>query len=103
MPNSKNQKNVKLDKYEADLEENVSKNIEIDQKEKEKHLFALKNAANNYTKKNKRINIRVYSSDLEQIKRIAMDEGLPYQTLITSILHKFATGRLSSLRDEGSV
>lgn len=95
MPYSKNKKNIMLDDYEANLEENFSKNNTLNKKQKEKHLSALKQAANNYTKKDTRINIRVYGSDLEQIKRIAMDEGLPYQMLITSVLHKFATGRLS--------
>lgn len=94
----KNQINVELDDYESDLEENFSKNSELDKKQKEQHFSALKQAADNYTKKDKRISIRVYGSDLEQIKRIAMDEGLPYQTLITSVLHKFVTGRLSEGR-----
>ncbi len=45
-------------------------------------------------KKDKRINIRIPSQDLEGIQRIAIEEGLPYQTFITSILHKYVTGRL---------
>ena len=46
--------------------------------------------------KEKRISIRVFAKDLEKIKIIAEEEGLPYQTLITSILHKFLTGRLKN-------
>ncbi|MGH2415474.1 MAG: antitoxin [Microcystaceae cyanobacterium] len=45
-------------------------------------------------KKDKRVNIRISSNDLEALKFIAVDEGIPYQTLISSILHKFVTGRL---------
>ncbi|MFC1808290.1 hypothetical protein ACFL0T_08025, partial [Candidatus Omnitrophota bacterium] len=45
-------------------------------------------------KKDKRINIRVSARDLEGIQKRAVDEGLPYQTFIASILHKFVTGRL---------
>lgn len=44
--------------------------------------------------KEKRISIRVFARDLERLKEIAEEEGLPYQTLVTSILHKFSTGRL---------
>ena len=34
------------------------------------------------------------SKDLEAIKTFAVEEGLPYQTLMSSVLHKFITGRL---------
>ena len=45
--------------------------------------------------KNKRINIRISQRDLIHIQRKAVKEGLPYQTFISSILHKFITGNLS--------
>jgi predicted DNA binding CopG/RHH family protein len=44
--------------------------------------------------KDKRINIRLSAGDLEAIKIRAIEEGIPYQTLMGSILHKFAAGRL---------
>ncbi len=47
-------------------------------------------AARDLTRKNKNINIRISETDLESIKRIAETEGLPYQTLIGSVLHKYA-------------
>jgi predicted DNA binding CopG/RHH family protein len=47
-----------------------------------------------HSKKNARINIRLSELDLERIKRIAAVEGLPYQTLISSILHKYAAHSL---------
>ena len=50
-------------------------------------------AADHFMKKDARINIRVSSYDLDRIKRIAAIEGLSYQTLIASILHKFAASR----------
>jgi predicted DNA binding CopG/RHH family protein len=46
-------------------------------------------------KKDKRINIRISERDLELIRERAMIEGIPYQTLITSVLHKYVTGRFS--------
>lgn len=45
-------------------------------------------------KKNKNINIRISENDLESIKILAAREGMPYQTLIGSILHKYASGYL---------
>lgn len=44
--------------------------------------------------KDYRINIRVSSRDVELLKSRAMEEGIPYQTLVSSILHKYVTGRL---------
>ena len=44
--------------------------------------------------KNKRINIRISQRDLIYIQRKAVEEGLPYQTLISSILHKYINGNL---------
>ncbi len=44
--------------------------------------------------KNKRMNIRISERDLIHIQRKAVEEGLPYQTFISSILHKYITGHL---------
>ena len=46
-------------------------------------------------RKDKRVNIRISSRDLRQIQRIALREGLPYQTLISSVLHKYINGHLA--------
>lgn len=45
-------------------------------------------------KKDRRINIRISSRDLEGLQRRAMEEGIPYQTLVSSILHKYVSGSL---------
>jgi predicted DNA binding CopG/RHH family protein len=45
--------------------------------------------------KNRRVNIRISEKDLDGIQRRAVEEGLPYQTLMSSVLHKFVTGRLT--------
>ncbi len=57
-------------------------------------LLAHKNIAKNTLKKDKRVNLRISSKDLEAIKSYAVEEGLPYQTLMSSVLHKFISGRL---------
>lgn len=46
-------------------------------------------------KKDKRINIRMSEKDLMAIQKKALEEGIPYQTLISSILHKYISGRLT--------
>ncbi len=53
----------------------------------------LKQAART-TLKDRRLNIRLAGPVLEGLKTRAAEEGLPYQTLISSVLHKFITGRL---------
>ena len=44
--------------------------------------------------KDKRINIRLSSRDLEDVQTRAAEQGMPYQTLIASVLHKYVNGRL---------
>jgi predicted DNA binding CopG/RHH family protein len=95
----KQQLNPKLDVYEQDIEDNLNKNKPLSSKKRALELAKLKAAAREHTHKRnqeKRISIRVFASDLERLKEIAEEEGLPYQTLVTSILHKFSTGRLVS-------
>ena len=48
--------------------------------------------------KNKRINIRISERDLLHLQRKAVEEGLPYQTFVSSILHKFITGHFTEKR-----
>jgi len=48
--------------------------------------------------KNKRVNIRLSSQDLEGIQQRALEEGIPYQTLIASLIHKYVAGGLSERR-----
>ena len=45
-------------------------------------------------KKDRRVNIRISGKDLEAIQKRAVEEGIPYQTLIASLLHKYVSGRL---------
>jgi predicted DNA binding CopG/RHH family protein len=58
-------------------------------------LARYKAAARATAIKDRRINIRLSSGDLGDIQVKAMEEGVPYQTLIASVLHKYVTGRLS--------
>jgi len=51
-------------------------------------------------KKDQRVNIRISRRDLEGIQRRALAEGIPYQTLIASVLHKYVSGRLAEQRED---
>jgi predicted DNA binding CopG/RHH family protein len=53
---------------------------------------AAREAAQRYLRKDARINIRLSTADLEMLKRRALEEGLPYQSMIASVLHKYAVG-----------
>jgi predicted DNA binding CopG/RHH family protein len=57
-------------------------------------LAKFKEAARATSIKNQRVNIRLSSGDLNDIQVRALEEGMPYQTLIASVLHKYVTGRL---------
>lgn len=58
-------------------------------------LAKFKAAARATALKDKRVNIRLSSGDLQDIQVKALEQGMPYQTLIASVLHKYVTGRLT--------
>lgn len=94
----KNKTKNSFDSSTAALEGDLEEALEIGSFNKAKRARreisrAIK-AAGNYLKKDSRLNIRLSSSDILSLKRRAAEEGLPYQTLIASVLHKFITGRL---------
>ena len=51
-------------------------------------------------RKDKRINIRLSSRDLQLIQRRALEAGMPYQTLAASILHKYLSGSLQDISSQ---
>ena len=57
----------------------------------------LKDAARKTSIKDYRINVRISKRDVEALKTKALEEGIPYQTLVTSILHKYVTGNLKDV------
>ena len=59
------------------------------------NLAKYKAAAKSTFKKDRRVNIRISELDLELLQERALIEGLPYQTLMSSVLHKYVTGRLA--------
>lgn len=60
-------------------------------------------AAVNTKNKTERMNIRMSKKDMENLKSIALREGLPYQSLVTSVLHKYTTGLLVDINEAKKV
>jgi len=63
--------------------------------DKDEKIAKFKNIVSKKYQQRKAINIKVLESDLELLKAKALKEGMPYQTLINSVLHKFVTNQLS--------
>jgi predicted DNA binding CopG/RHH family protein len=61
---------------------------------KESELIRYSKYAQDTLKKDKRINIRISEKDLDSIQNMAIEEGIPYQTFISSLIHKFVTGKI---------
>ncbi|WP_341790929.1 CopG family antitoxin [Rickettsia endosymbiont of Gonocerus acuteangulatus] len=85
-------RNIVLDAEEKELLDSFENDEWQSVEDFEQEKSIAQNAAANYLKKDIRINIRISSSDLTRIKQKAAYEGLPYQTLIASILHKYSAG-----------
>ena len=64
-------------------------------KGKKKKMSHYQQIAKATFKKDSRVNIRISSKDVHAIQVKALEEGIPYQTLISSVLHKYVTGKLT--------
>ena len=81
-----------LDNEEKELLESFENDEWKSVKNLEKEKKHARKVAGKTLRKDVRINIRLSSNDVSNIKQLAAYEGLPYQTLIASILHKYAAG-----------
>lgn len=80
---------MRLDKAEQKIEDEIMSYKSLSNKKRKKVDSIIKKA-----KEKKSVNLRLNSHDLHLLKRAAEMEGIPYQTLISSVLHKFVTGQL---------
>ncbi|MBS0306130.1 MAG: hypothetical protein JSR43_12240 [Proteobacteria bacterium] len=91
----------KTDAYESELlsafEKGTLKSVAT-----RAELSKLKAAARATSIKDRRVNIRLSSGDLQDIQVKALQEGMPYQTLIASVLHKYVTGKLSERENKAT-
>ena len=85
----------KLNKEEKMLLKEYDKGNLKSVKNKAKSINQNQEYARNTFQKDKRVNIRISTKVLEAIQKKAVSEGIPYQTLMSSILHKFVTGLLT--------
>ena len=85
--------NQKLDKYEQAIEDDIS-NFKSVSNSKKSLIDGIIDKAN----EKKSISLRLKANDLEMLKRRADFEGLPYQTLLSSIVHKFVSDQLIDKR-----
>lgn len=86
---------MKLDKFEREIENSLEKGEWRSIKNLSHEKKRLAKIARSTIKKNKTINIRINEFDLNSLKAKAIEEGIPYQTLVTSILHKYVSGKLN--------
>jgi predicted DNA binding CopG/RHH family protein len=91
-------KYIELDNYEKKI-------LEDYQKGKLKPLPGLKQAKKRYHQytrsvldKTKNVNIRISEGDLFKIKSLAVKKGIPYQTMLTSVIHQYSSGQIQETR-----
>lgn len=84
----------KLTQEEQELRTAVERGEWRSLKHLEKERARYRGYARATLKKDRRINIRLSQKDLEALQTLALEEGIPYQTLIASILHKYVSGSL---------
>ena len=82
-------RNTKLDGFEQQVEDDADRFVSAEGEERVRIEQILANS-----RKGRNINIRISEYDFDQVKRRAEREGLPYRTLISSILHKYVSDQL---------
>jgi predicted DNA binding CopG/RHH family protein len=88
------------DKEEQELMKSIETEAWVSVNNLEEEIKKAKKAAEATLKKSERMNIRISPNDLRRLKIKAMEEGMPYQTLVSSIIHKYLIGRLQEQREQ---
>jgi len=89
---------TKLTKEEKEILDSFEKDEWVPVTNLAKRKKALMGYARNTLRKDKRLNIRISERDLLELQKRAVVEGLPYQTYVSSIIHKFINGNLVEVR-----
>ena len=87
---------MKYDREEKSIVDAYKKGEMILSAPSEKEIEAIKSTARNTLVKDKRITIRLYNHDYQGIQKKALEMGIPYQTLISGIIHRYIEGDLTS-------
>jgi len=85
---------IKLNKEEKEILNSFEREEWASIPDLKKEIKKHRQYALNTLRKDKRVNIRMSSKILSELKAIAVEDGIPYQTLMSSILHKYVSGRL---------
>ena len=85
---------MRLDKEEKEILQAYEKGKIKTRKPSKDELRKIKTVATNTFRKNKRITIRLYDHDYKGIQKKAMEAGIPYQTLISGLIHRYVEGDL---------
>ena len=83
---------MKLDREEKDILKAYESGQMKPTRPSNKELEAIKAAASSTFKKDKRVTIRLYEHDFQGIQKKALQMGVPYQTLISGIIHRYIEG-----------
>lgn len=90
--------NMKLDKEEQNLYKSLEKNEWRSVSNLNDYKNHLQKIAKNTLHKSKRINLRLTPKDVEEARIKSLKEGIPYQTLLASVIHKYLMGELIDRR-----
>lgn len=86
---------MKFDDYELELLDAVETATHFERvKDYEDEIMMAQTAAKNYLNKTKNINVRLPEYDIIQLKRKSAELSIPYQTILTSLIHQYVTGRI---------
>ena len=85
---------VVLDQEEKQIFESVERGEWKSVENLEEEIRAARESARATHSKDQRMNIRISKKDLNALRVKALEEGIPYQTLVSSIIHKYLSGRL---------
>ncbi len=91
---------MKNQKEDLELMKSIETEVWVSVNNLEEEIKKAKIAAEATLTKSERMNIRLSPNDLRRLKIKAMEEGMPYQTLVASILHKYLIGRLQEQREQ---
>ncbi len=88
----------RLDPEEREILESLERGELVSVPNVEKEIEFARQAARNTFNKTKRVNLRMTERDFNLAHSRAREEGIPYQTLLSSVIHKYLSGRLTERR-----
>ena len=96
-------KKYKLDKEEQEILDAIESGAWEEVGSKKENFEQYAKIARDTLRKDQRMNIRISKVDLNSIKAKAAEEGVPYQTLVTSIIHKYVSGSFGFIQQKTEI